>query len=493
VYALAALSYQALTGSPPFPGESVVEVEDARRHEPVRPMAEVAGVLPAALAGAVERALEPSRDRRFPSAEAFAEALLPGGAAPLIAEAGPPADPARARTFTRRRPAGLTIAIVVAAILVAAGVAVPTLIHRVGFHRAATTHLLVEPASSPALPSPAIPIVEAPSSSPPSPSPPPPPSQAVRALPPRPKPSPTPPKPASPAAASVAAPPASHVASPPPTPPTPLPARGQRIAFTGTGSGKPSIYVTDLTGSVLIRLTNSPTGDDSQPAWSPDGSKIAFTSTRDGSRQVYVMTADGTNQRRLTAGTANNYDPAWDPTGATIAYTSEANGRPQIYEVGELGGRGIYAGPTPAENYTSAFSQPAWSPDGKTMAATVARGSGSVIETWTITGGATTVLNPYVPWGQNPSWSPDGSRILSSDGLGPTLAQIYAMAPDGAGQAILTGSAGGNQEPRFSPAGNRIAFVTGRTGGRQVWTMGADGSQQAPLVGAGESYDPSWG
>ncbi|HEY2668417.1 MAG TPA: serine/threonine-protein kinase, partial [Actinomycetota bacterium] len=78
VYALAALSYQALTGRPPFSGESVVEVGKATRSVPVRPVAEVVAGLPGPLGDAVDRALERRRERRYPSAGAFAEALLPG-------------------------------------------------------------------------------------------------------------------------------------------------------------------------------------------------------------------------------------------------------------------------------------------------------------------------------------------------------------------------------------------------------------------------------
>src|SRR5262249_37535005 len=150
--------------------------------------------------------------------------------------------------------------------------------------------------------------------------------------------------------------------------------------------GRPSIYVTDPEGSVVVRLTSSPVGQDTQPVWSPDGSRIAFTSTRDGSRQIYVMNADGSNQHRLTTGSANNYDPAWSPDGSQIAYVTDETGTPQVYAISALGGKGAYAGPTPAQNYTtSTFAQPTFSPDGQTLAATVAL-SGTVVVTWKVGG-----------------------------------------------------------------------------------------------------------
>jgi Tol biopolymer transport system component len=65
-------------------------------------------------------------------------------------------------------------------------------------------------------------------------------------------------------------------------------------------------------GSGLKRLTNNDASD-RQPAWSPDGTKIAFNSERDGNREIYVMNADGSGLTRLTNNDASDWDPAWSP------------------------------------------------------------------------------------------------------------------------------------------------------------------------------------
>ncbi len=87
---------------------------------------------------------------------------------------------------------------------------------------------------------------------------------------------------------------------------------GSRIAFSSNveGDGDYDIYVMDADGSSRERLTHAP-GLDLNPAWSPDGRFIAFTSLRDGNYEIYVMRADGSHERNLTDDPANDYTPAW--------------------------------------------------------------------------------------------------------------------------------------------------------------------------------------
>ena len=99
---------------------------------------------------------------------------------------------------------------------------------------------------------------------------------------------------------------------------------GTKLVFSSNCDGNGmQIYSENSDGTNRIRLTNNPPADDTSPVWSPDGRTIAFVSTRDsGQFHIYLMNADGTNQRRLTAtvGLAET-DPNWFPDGSKIVYT----------------------------------------------------------------------------------------------------------------------------------------------------------------------------
>jgi Tol biopolymer transport system component len=111
---------------------------------------------------------------------------------------------------------------------------------------------------------------------------------------------------------------------------------GRGIAFarprgrTGSGpccdSSPADIYVMNADGSGTRKLTHN-AGRNAEPAWSPDGRKIAFRSTRDGNRDIYVMNANGSNQRNLTRNPAQDSRPSWSPDGRRIAFVSDRDGR----------------------------------------------------------------------------------------------------------------------------------------------------------------------
>ncbi|MBI4420746.1 MAG: PD40 domain-containing protein, partial [Gemmatimonadetes bacterium] len=86
---------------------------------------------------------------------------------------------------------------------------------------------------------------------------------------------------------------------------------GTKIAYTRSGTGgHPQIYVMNADGSNQTNLSNN-AANDAKPTWSPGGTKVAFHSTRDGNTEIYVMNADGSSQTRLTTTSASDEGPSW--------------------------------------------------------------------------------------------------------------------------------------------------------------------------------------
>ena len=143
---------------------------------------------------------------------------------------------------------------------------------------------------------------------------------------------------------------------------------GSRIAFHADTNGDFDIWVMNVDGSGLTNLTNDP-AEDQYPAWSPDGKKIAFASTRDGGQyDVYVMSADGLGPTNLTRNPARDRYPIWSPDGTQLTFNTD---RPAV-EGGSAGKQDIYimnADGSGLENITRTPRYDEgladWSPDGR--------------------------------------------------------------------------------------------------------------------------------
>ena len=189
-----------------------------------------------------------------------------------------------------------------------------------------------------------------------------------------------------------------------------------RIAFATDRDGNREIYMMDADGSQPIRLTNDPARDHS-PDWSPDGTRIVFvrdhaTDVNGGS--LWVMSADGTDPVRLTrpelANDAFDTDPAWSPQGLKIAFTRFERGvQPAIYWM-NADGSGVAR--LSGAGYTE--RNPAWSPDGfrlafaRSFCAFGSYGCYDTIVVVDVDGGDRPLGN--IP-GTEPAWSADGRHI----------------------------------------------------------------------------------
>ncbi len=113
-----------------------------------------------------------------------------------------------------------------------------------------------------------------------------------------------------------------------------FPGDNGKLAFTSDRDSANfiyDIYSMDSSGPGSAARLTTHAASDLDPAWSPDGQKIAFMSARDGNLEIYVMDADGTNQTRLTKDATGDTFPAWSPDGQKIAFTANRDGNSEIY------------------------------------------------------------------------------------------------------------------------------------------------------------------
>ena len=195
---------------------------------------------------------------------------------------------------------------------------------------------------------------------------------------------------------------------------------GTKIAFASNRNGDWDLFVMEAAGSWLMPLTIG-TGSDDRPAWSPDGAHIAFESNRDGDFDIYLMNSDGSGAVNLRDGPAEDRAPAWSPDGTRIVFSS--NGGLHVINANGTGFRRLTG--------LTTDTSPDWSPDGRRILFTrsgvlhVVDTDGYLLRSLNVTGDGAT-------------WAPDGNRIvfsnsnlfvINADGSGLRNLNVYGLDP----------------------------------------------------------------
>jgi len=262
-------------------------------------------------------------------------------------------------------------------------------------------------------------------------------------------------------------------------------ATGQRIVFASTRhSVHPDLYVKSVDGVAVTQLT-SDAASDVQPAFSPDGSRVAFASDRAGQWDIWIIDLNGGPPVQVTSSPAEEIHPSWSPDGQRLVYCSlPANGGQW-----ELWITDTEAGA--ARRFVGYGLFPEWSPVQDQIAFQRARERGSRwFSIWTLTLVNDEPRHPTELAASStesmtlPTWSPDGKHVAfasaamwpaQSDALNLTTASgvfdIWIMKADGRGKRRLTDGHTMNHGPVFSPD-ERIYFSSSRSGQENIWSMG---------------------
>lgn len=269
---------------------------------------------------------------------------------------------------------------------------------------------------------------------------------------------------------------------------------GKQIAFSSNQDGNTDIYVMDADGSHLIQLTQDSlatfyflqSATDVEPAWSPDGQHLLFTSGRGNKMMsyvdldIYVMRPDGTQVTPLTnlpAILGVQQEPAWSPDGQQIAFTSDTTGRLGLY-VMNADGSNIRALRTDMPD----SGQAAWSPDGTQLAFASDYGGNADIYKIDQDGSNAVRLTSDKADDLQPDWSPDGSQIVFASKRSGNY-DLYLMNTDGTGLIALTNSPANETQPAWSPDGTQLAYVSDAGGDSNIYVMNKDGSDVVQLTG----------
>ena len=267
----------------------------------------------------------------------------------------------------------------------------------------------------------------------------------------------------------------------------------RQLLYVSNYGRNADIYIIRTNDSGNSAITRDATAD-AHPAWSPDGSRIAFTSERGGNFDIYVMNADGTNQLRLTQSTSVDSRPAWSPDGAKIAFASLRDGNAEIYVMNADGSSQVRI-----TNDVAPDSEPAWSPDGTKIAFSSGRAGAGGIWVMNADGSGLNRLttNPRGDW--TPDWSRDGTRIAFSRGVSASTRDIFVMNADGTGVTSLTSGLIAAEDPAWSPDGRTVAFTSPDCFyyyyyycDARLLVVGLDGTLRAPLTTPSNAANPTW-
>lgn len=194
---------------------------------------------------------------------------------------------------------------------------------------------------------------------------------------------------------------------------------GTRLLFAydkaSPNQGDIEVYVVGVDGKdpTPVAVTQGKLSHEESPCWSPNGKRIAYTSTRHGNQELYVSAPDGKDEVRLTSDPAIDAHPAWSPDGKRLAFATNRWGDLEIATI-DANGENL----TRLTESRGLDDYPAWSPDGKQLALTSNRAGNFDIHVLDVARGTVRNATQHAAIDNFPTWSPDGRLTFVSNRSG---------------------------------------------------------------------------
>ncbi len=217
---------------------------------------------------------------------------------------------------------------------------------------------------------------------------------------------------------------------------------GSRLAYVSFEAKKPVVYVHNLASGQRNVAANFK-GSNSAPAWSPDGRRLAVVLTKDGQSQLYSVNADGSGVQRLASSSGIDTEPSWSPDGM-IYFTSDRGGSPQIYRVPAGGGDAQRVAFEGSYNVS-----PRPSPDGKSLVYVSRNGGRFQVTLLDLASRQTQILTDSSK-DESPSFAPNGRMVLYATEIGGR-GVLAAVSSDGRVKQRLSVQSGDVREPAWGP------------------------------------------
>ena len=282
-----------------------------------------------------------------------------------------------------------------------------------------------------------------------------------------------------------------------------------KIAFMSKRDGNPEIYIMNPDGSEQVNLSQHP-GADYDPAWSPNGKQILFSSDREGGVfDLYLMDADGGNVRKVFESSAYRRNPSWSPDGKQIVY---AQGDPlkaqplfglRLIPLADLTLYVATLNGGSVEKLTNGFV-PNWSPENQEIAFVVGDLEHTPLGIFDLqTRIEKMLLLKEMPWIIHPSWSRQGDKIAFTeiskagfDGQGFLSFEesaLYIANNDGTGlHQVTEDKANFASDPAWSPHGDELIYTGLGRNGIELFKTDLNGGNPIQLTHDGSNSSPDW-